>query len=123
MINIADIIEGWRNSLFPPAHLREQIEKVSEERLAICEGCEINSKNAPSHTWVTDLYEHCTECGCPLVAKSKCLSCECGHKKWMAVLTEEEEDSLNIECDGTQEGGEAEKDSPEAIDRNVDGGV
>lgn len=109
--------------MVPPARLRKHIAQVSRERLKICEGCEYNSKNAPRHTWITDLYDHCTDCGCPLTAKSKCLSCECGYKKWLAVITEEEEELLNIECNGTNQGGEVEKDSLETIDRDVDGGV
>lgn len=122
-MKIAEIFEGWRNHLVPPEHLKEQIVQVSHERLEICARCEYNSRNAPAHKWITNLYEHCLECGCPLVAKSKCLSCGCGYKKWVAVLTEEEEESLNIECDGTDEGGEIQKDPPAAIHRDIDGGV
>jgi len=96
-INWSHIVEGWRNHLIPPQELREKIKQVSEERMAICRKCEYNSVNAPQHTWLNDLYEHCTNCGCPLIAKTKCLSHGCELKRWDAVITEEEEDSLNID--------------------------
>jgi hypothetical protein len=42
--------------------------------------------------------EHCTNCGCTLAAKTRCLSCECPLKKWMAVVkTHEEEQQLRKE--------------------------
>ena len=94
-LNFREIYEGWRNHLYPPAVFKEKIAQVSAERLAVCKGCEYNSANAPVHTWLTNVYEHCLECGCPLTVKSKCLSCGCGWKKWEAVITEEEEEEIN----------------------------
>lgn len=122
-INFAEIFEGWRNHLVPPEHLKEHIAQVSSERLEICATCPYNSKNTPMNGWLTDLYEHCTECGCPLTVKSKCLSCGCGYGKWLPVLTEDEEDILNAEYNGTEEGHTIEEDSPAAVHRDVDGGV
>lgn len=120
-INFAEIWEGWRNHLVPPSRLKEHILQVSEERLEICRNgpCEFHS----SLHKTLRFDEHCTECGCPLTAKTKCLSCECGIKKWLAVLSEEEEESLNIEGDEQEGGRETEKGSSEASDRNVDGGL
>lgn len=118
-INFAEIWEGWRNHLVPPARLKEHILQVSEERMIICRDCDLHSSR---HYTPLRPDEHCTECGCPLIAKTKCLSCECGIKKWLAVLSEEEEESLNIEED--EKGGrETEKGSSEASDRHVDGGL
>lgn len=96
-INLLHIIEGWRNHLIPPEVLKQKILEVSNERLAICRKCEHNSINAPAHTWVNDIYEHCTNCGCPLIAKTKCLSAGCELKRWDAIITEEEEETLNID--------------------------
>ncbi len=36
------IVEGWRNNLIPPAHLKKEIEKVSTERTSICESCKFH---------------------------------------------------------------------------------
>jgi len=98
--NFADIWEGWRNHLFPPARLRKAILRISKERMAICRTgpCELHSDRFI--TLRPD--EHCTECGCPLKAKSKCLSCSCGIGKWKAVLTEEQEEEINIKRYDTQ---------------------
>ncbi len=42
--------------------------------------------------------EHCTDCGCTLSAKGKCLSCECPlegeNKKWGPVVTYEENQEI-----------------------------
>ena len=85
MVNFHNIIEGWRNSLFPSRYIRE----VSAARLVICRGCEFNSRNQKGHFLRRD--EHCTDCGCTLSAKTKCLSCCCEleEPKWECVLTEE----------------------------------
>nr|QPI16394.1 MAG: hypothetical protein NIOZUU157_00285 [Virus NIOZ-UU157] len=87
MIKIKEIYEGWRNNLLPPEKLKDQIAKVSAERLSICEECENHSSKHSSKR--PDA--HCVSCGCTLSAKTKCLSCSCPVKKWESVLTEEEE--------------------------------
>jgi len=93
-INFREIYEGWRNHLVPPEHLKQKINEVSKERLEICRACAFHSSNF--HTpFRPD--EHCTDCGCPLRAKTKCLSCGCDQHQWEAVITEEEEESLNNE--------------------------
>lgn len=89
MINFAHIYEGWRNKLIPPKELRETIEAVSKERLDICNGCEFHSKN---HVTPLRPDDHCTNCGCNLDAKSKCLACACPINKWLALLDNYEED-------------------------------
>lgn len=92
MIDFKQLLEGWRNHLFPPSYLKEVIEKVSEERMNICEECEFHSKFYPSYR--PDA--HCTDCGCTLSAKTKCLSCSCPliPPKWEAVISLKEEDEL-----------------------------
>jgi len=44
--------------------------------------------------------EHCTDCGCPLDAKTKCLSCKCPKDKWLAVATEEEHEEIKSIING-----------------------
>jgi hypothetical protein len=73
--------------------MKETIEKISAERMAICNNCPFHSKNHPSNV----LYDHCTDCGCNLDAKSSCLSCSCPKEKWMALTTQDEEDALKQE--------------------------
>jgi hypothetical protein len=44
---------------------------------------------------------HCTDCGCTLAAKTKCLSCQCPLEKWKAVMSDrEEEEALKKEVYG-----------------------
>lgn len=67
----------------------------SDLRLRICRECPENSENKKKTGWTTFRPdEHCTNCGCTLSAKTKCLSCECPLKKWMAIASEEEEKKL-----------------------------
>jgi hypothetical protein len=96
--NIKQIVEGYRNKLFPPEHLKELIEHVAGERKAICDECPHNSSVAKREgRWVSVspcLGEHCMQCGCCLDAKQKCLSCECPLHKWLAVSSEEENEEI-----------------------------
>ena len=92
MLNFKQIYEGWRNKLVPPAELRDTIQQVSQERLAICENCVFHSKN---HDTPLRPDNHCTDCGCNLEAKAACLSCGCPKNKWMPVMnTYEEEETF-----------------------------
>lgn len=77
--------------MIPPAHLKEQIVKAREARLAICAECEWHSKK--HKTKRPD--EHCTKCGCTLSAKAACLSCSCPLNKWVAIMTGEQEDEMD----------------------------
>ena len=84
---IQQIIEGWGNHLLPRKELELIIEQTSQERMEICNACEhISTK----HNTINPLV-HCTDCGCVLAAKTKCLSCNCPFKKWTAVITEEQQ--------------------------------
>lgn len=75
-MEILKVIEGWRNHLLPPPSLKELIQHTHEERMEICRVCPDNSKNKGAR------HESCTLCGCPLKAKTKCLSCSCGAESW-----------------------------------------
>jgi len=93
-IEFAHIYEGWRNHIIPPAHLKKAIKLVSRERMMICKGCEFNSRNKKDYHSVR-IDEHCTDCGCTLSAKTKCLSCCCPMDYWTSVVSKEEEDRIN----------------------------
>lgn len=90
-MSLTQIYEGWKNNLFPEEKLKEQIEQVSTERMAICDSCQFHSKNYK--TIRPDA--HCTNCGCTLSAKTKCLSCACPLNKWSSVMTREQEDEYD----------------------------
>lgn len=87
-MNINQVIEGWRNHLLPEERKKAFIEHTSASRLSICESCDKHSKN---HSSIRP-DAHCTECGCTLSAKTKCLTCECPLKKWLAQQIPEEND-------------------------------
>lgn len=100
--NPKEILEGWRNHLVPPQDLKNLIEHVSEERLSKCKNCPFNSTCGEIKNT-----SYCKACGCPLKAKSKCLSCKCGiehHNKnnptkqlpllWEAITTDEEKQKI-----------------------------
>lgn len=89
-MSLNDIYQGWKNHLFPADYLKETIENTSNERLAICRQCPFNSK---FHSTLR-IDEHCTDCGCSLLPKTKCLSCSCPQHKWEPVLTPEEEQKI-----------------------------
>jgi hypothetical protein len=76
--NRKKIIEGFYN-----AHLnftdRELIDKVSNERLAICRSnqCGLYDQFGTGMHAVIKGKESCGGCGCLLKEKTSCLSCEC----------------------------------------------
>jgi hypothetical protein len=94
-MNFEEILEGWKNHLFPPEKMKEYILEVSKERMEICTPCIFNSKNRKHSKLRLD--EHCTICGCTLSAKTKCLSCCCPKEYWMCVITEQQEEEINTE--------------------------
>ena len=87
-MSLGQIFEGWKNHLLPEERKKAFIKHVSLERLAICNECEHHSKN---HASVRP-DAHCTNCGCTLSAKTKCLTCECPLKKWVSQPMPEEND-------------------------------
>lgn len=97
-MSLKQIFEGWKNHLAPSDYLKEKITEVSDERLAICRQCPFNSVNAKANgykSFRTD--EHCTDCGCPLITKTKSLSSHCPQNKWGAEITHEEEKTISDE--------------------------
>lgn len=97
-MEISKIFEGWKNHLAPAKYMKEQIEQVSQARLAICRGCPLHSSNKVGYKSLR-LDEHCTECGCSLLPKTKCLTCFCPIDKWGPELSPEEQKSINDETD------------------------
>jgi hydrogenase maturation factor HypF (carbamoyltransferase family) len=82
-MSLKQIYEGWKNHLLPEENEKAFIEHVSQERLAICNACEEHSFNKKDNKSLRP-DAHCVECGCTLSAKTKCLTCECPLKKWIA---------------------------------------
>lgn len=76
--------------MIPPSALKEIIKETSEQRINICLDCPYHSR----HHKTKRPDAHCTNCGCTLSAKTKCLSCSCPIGKWKEVLTKEQEDEM-----------------------------
>lgn len=88
---IQQIIEGWGNHLLPRKELELVIEQTSQERMDICNNCEyVSTKHSSIRPDV-----HCTDCGCTLSAKTKCLSCNCPKNKWTAVISQEQQNMID----------------------------
>lgn len=90
-MNLSQIYLGWRNNLFPPAKIKELLNTTATERLNICEDCPFHSRH---HKTPLRPDAHCTDCGCTLSAKTKCLSCNCPQNMWKALMTTEEEQEM-----------------------------
>lgn len=87
-INFKGVFEGAWNAVF----IKESIEQVSKQRLAICKGCDKNSEMAKLLGYKTFRPDfHCALCGCNLELKTRALSEVCPSGKWEAHLTNEEE--------------------------------
>ena len=83
-MSLGQIVEGWKNHLLPEERTRAFIEHTSNKRLVICNGCAEHSANKKDYKTIRP-DAHCTNCGCTLSAKTKCLTCECPLKKWTAT--------------------------------------
>ena len=81
-MSLGQIYEGWKNHLLPEERNKAFIEHVSLERLAICQACDEHSSNKKDYKSRRP-DAHCTNCGCTLSAKTKCLTCECPLKNWL----------------------------------------
>jgi hypothetical protein len=99
-IDFKGILEGAWNSVF----VKESIEKIANERDAICRGCSENSDHAKKYkgykTFRPDF--HCTVCLCDLHMKTRALSQACPKGKWLAQTDEESayEIQQKLEKDG-----------------------
>jgi hypothetical protein len=91
-MSLGQIYEGWKNHLLPEEKKKAFIEHVSKERLSVCEACEEHSSNKKDYKSLR-LDAHCTNCGCTLSAKTKCLTCDCPLKKWLPQPMPEDDGS------------------------------
>lgn len=95
-LNLSQIYEGWKNRLIPASDMKEKIETVSKSRMEICGRCSHFSENRKKTGKFSTMRpdEHCTNCGCTLSAKTRCLSCSCPLNFWKGVMTEEQFDEI-----------------------------
>lgn len=95
MGKIREILDGIKNSVF----VKEEVEKIANERYAICKGCDKIS-TAPDDELKGKNYnklrpdEHCTICACNIHAKVRSLKTKCPIDKWGPEATQEEEVEL-----------------------------
>lgn len=92
-VNVKHILEGIANSIF----VKEEVEKIANERHEICKTCPHNSSNSKEEFFEAGKYfselrpdEHCTKCACNLHAKTRSLHTDCPMGKWPAVATPQE---------------------------------
>jgi hypothetical protein len=74
-----EIINGWKNTVLKDP----EVEKLAEVRLAICKECPKQSDNARKNGYKSARLDvHCTECSCPLIAKTRSTLSKCPLNKW-----------------------------------------
>lgn len=90
-VDIKGILQGVYNSIF----VSKWVEAISIERMEICKDCSFYSENAKANGYVTDRPDfHCTDCGCNLHLKTRCMDCECPQKKWTKVMEDAEWEAI-----------------------------
>lgn len=80
------IFEGVWNTIFR----KRYIEKIANERLAICFDCEGLDEEG-SDCAVPGTQPCCKACGCSLAYKTRSLSSSCPYEHWVAVEEDDEE--------------------------------
>ena len=88
--NIDKITEGIKNNIFK----KEHIEAVATDRFQYCIKCSLYDAEGKS-CMAPGTQPCCSDCGCSLAFKTRSLSSECPKGKWLALMTEEEEELLN----------------------------
>ena len=89
--NRKQIMEGIKNSVIRDAF----VEKIAANRMELCNMC-VRKDTKGSSCVMPGTQPCCNLCGCSLAFKTRSLSSECPDLRWHAVLTEEEEDKLNL---------------------------
>lgn len=86
MAKIEEILSGWANLIKDHfGQLDDQVKKISQERLNICDSCDIrlgfvcNPKKMGRHETTGKLAKGC---GCNIAAKSMNLKSKCPLGKW-----------------------------------------
>lgn len=87
--NMDKIYEGIRNNVFRKDH----IEAVASVRWQTCKVCEMLDETGKDCA-VPGTQPCCSDCGCAIGNKIRCLSCSCPLDKWKEVMTEEAEELL-----------------------------
>lgn len=90
---IKGVIEGITNIII----VKEEVEKVKAERIAICRACPSNSENAKRDRRYKNALrpdEHCVDCGCNLEIKTSALAHSCESEKWLAVTDQPTEEAI-----------------------------
>jgi hypothetical protein len=88
--NKSKIIDGVKNNLFK----KEHVEIIATKRLNVCKSCEEFDGNGKT-CLMPGTQPCCGLCGCSLAFKTRSLSSKCDINKWIAEVTEEEEDVIN----------------------------
>lgn len=93
MSKILHILEGIKNSIF----VKEEVEKIADERYEICKACPKMSANKDKPDFNPGKYfstvrpdEHCSVCACNVHAKVRSLHTNCPIEKWLAVASVQE---------------------------------
>ena len=109
-LKIKHIIEGIKNSIW----VKEEVEKIANERYSICSTCSKNSsvikyRREKGDTTITGPYfsdirpdEHCTMCACNLHAKVRSLHTACPIGKWNEVASKEESAKIAAAIDSVE---------------------
>ncbi len=88
--NPLQIAEGIINKAFK----KEHVEAEAALRWSICKQCEyLDTKG--NECLVPATQPCCSECGCSLSLKTRSLSSDCPKGKWIALISEEQENELN----------------------------
>ena len=87
-------MEGITNSIFK----KEDVEEIAKTRLNVCQSCPLYDEQGDA-CFVPGTEPCCNKnlggCGCSLKLKIRSLSSSCPKDKWLAELSQEEEDLLN----------------------------
>lgn len=86
-IDFKGILEGAFNLVV----VKRWIEEVSANRMYTCNKCDLFSENAKKTGYETARPDpHCTNCGCNLDLKTRCMSCSCPVNKWESIVSEDD---------------------------------
>jgi len=70
-----EIVNGWKNMIFP----NDKVEALAYKRLEECISCDQNS--TPK---TVDFKSYCKNCGCLLAAKARSMESKCPLNKWQS---------------------------------------
>lgn len=92
-----ETIKGVTQGTFNLLVVKEEIEKMSAERMAICRTCPFNSEVARANgQHIVRQDEHCLKCGCVLKLKTRVPSAHCPLPvpKWTSLASDEESEKI-----------------------------